>query len=243
MIYQPVCAIISISISPWKSEKNKTARLRTMPESSPEHPIMRPIEHYVANATGELSEQQDSIEKALSRAIPVVVQELGAEGIDIFFLSEPKRVVRGQGVGGSTYHPNRAYIYIDPEHAGITEETLFATLLHEIHHCMRWRDPGLSKSLGEEMIFEGLACLYEEEHIGRAPIYATVALSDEHVAKAMRKLNSEEYDRYEWFFGSGSLEHWFGYTLGYRLCKDYSERTGRSAAHLVNTPASDILGK
>ncbi len=150
-----------------------------MPESSPEHPIMRPIEHYVANAAGELSEQQDLIEKALSRTIPVVVQELGAEGIDIFFLSEPKRVVRGQGVGGSTYHPNRAYIYIDPEHAGITEETLFATLLHEIHHCMRWRNPGLSKSLGEEMVFEGLACLYEEEHIGRAPIYATVALSDE----------------------------------------------------------------
>lgn len=214
-----------------------------MPRTSPEHPTMRPIEYYIANATGELSELQDSIERALAKAIPIVTKELGAEGINIIFLPEPDKVIEELGVGGSSYHPNHAHVYIDPEHTEVTEEALFATLLHEIHHCMRWRDPGLNKSLGEGMIFEGLACLYEEEHIGKAPIYATVTLNDEHVAKAMQTINSKEYNLSEWFFGSGSLEKWLGYTLGYKLCKDYSEKTGLSASQLVNTATAEILSK
>ena len=59
------------------------------PKSSWEEITGRPIEYFIAHATGELSELRDPIEKALSRAIPTATKELGAEGIDIIVLPEP----------------------------------------------------------------------------------------------------------------------------------------------------------
>ena len=211
------------------------------PEATYEKETAASIEYRIDD-DGELSRLEGLIEQAFSKAVPIVTEELDAKDIDVIFLSEPNRVIRELGVSGSSYHPNRAYVYIDPEHEKLMEEDLFATLLHEIHHCMRWRDPGLGKPLGEAIIFEGLACLYEAEHTGSAPIYASMSLSDEHIEKAMSSLNIENYNRAEWFFGNGSLECWFGYTLGYQLCKDYSKRTGKSAAQLVHTDAAEILG-
>ena len=210
------------------------------PHSSPSPPIPEGIKHRMDDPAGELSDLKGLIEQALARAIPIVTKDLAADEIEITFSPEPDRVIPELGVSGSAYEPHRVSVYIDPRHEKITTENLFATLLHEIHHCMRWRGPGLDGSLDAALVFEGLACLYEAEHLGGVPIYAAGELRDEDIEKAMGRLDAG-YSHNEWFFGRGSLEHWFGYKLGYRLCKNHSKRTGRSAAQLVHTAATEIL--
>ena len=50
--------------------------------------------------------------------------------------------------------------------------------------------------------------------------------------------DSSSFDRSAWFFGTGSLPRWTGYTLGYRLVERYqSANPGQSAADLVHTSA------
>ena len=115
------------------------------------------------------------------------------------------------------------------------------TILHESHHCLRWRKPGYGKTLGEAMISEGLATLFEEEHSGKPPIYAQVKIKQTEIEKARKNLDNEKYNHSDWFFGSKDVQRWFAYTYGYRLSKTYSEKVNKSAAELVNTPAKLFL--
>ena len=101
----------------------------------------------------------------------------------------------------------------------------------------------MANPLGEVMISEGMACLYEEQHTGQAPMYTSVVLKDEQVARARRVIHDEDYSHAEWLFGAGAVDRWFGYALGYRLCKIYAKKVGQSAAQLVHTEAADILAE
>ena len=202
----------------------------------------RPIGYYIANSSGELSGLQNLIEHICPKAIETAVADLGLGGIDIIFLSEPdgRGVIPELGIGAYAT-PNSLFVRFAPKGKEITEDNLLATLLHELHHCARFHQPGLGKSLGEQMVFEGLACLYEEERVGRTPIYASVSISGENRKKALDNLNDQAFDYDEWFFGAGRLERWLGYTLGYQLCKAYSEEAGKSAAEAAHTAAAEIL--
>jgi uncharacterized protein YjaZ len=202
---------------------------------------MSSINHYIANSTGELDKLVDMISKSLSIVIPIVEKELGAAQIDIIFVSAAALAIPEYGIGGNSPGPNHVYISFDSNSGKITQDGLDETLLHEIHHCMRWRNPGYGETLGETMISEGMACLYEEQHSSRAPIYAKISLKKKQISEAKKLINSKNYNHNDWFFGSKAIDRWFGYSYGYKLCKDYSVKTGKSASELVNIKAQQIL--
>lgn len=202
---------------------------------------MSSINHYITNAAGDLTKFIPLIDDSLKKAIPIIQKELKAEAIDIVFVSASSQTIPEYGIGGNSPGPNHIYISFDPDSDKITKRGLEGSLLHEAHHCMRWRDPGYGETLGEAMISEGLACLYEEEHGSRVPIYARVSLSKQEIESAEKEINSKKYNHAEWFFGTGKTARWFGYTRGYELCKLYSNTKGLSAADLVHVPASEIL--
>ena len=202
---------------------------------------MSSINYYIANSTGELDTFVDLIAKSIATVLPAVEKELSAEQIDIIFVSAAALAIPEYGIGGNSPGPNHVYVSFDPNSDKITQDGLKETLFHEIHHCMRWRNPGYGETLGEAMISEGLACLYEEEHSSKAPIYAKVALNVDQIAKANKLIDSKGYTHSDWFFGSNSIDRWFGYSYGYKLCKDYSEKTNKSAAELVSISAQKIL--
>lgn len=203
---------------------------------------MSSIKHYIANSTGELDKLTEIISKSLGTVIPIVEEELKAEMIDIIFISAAALVIPEYGIGGNSPGPNHLYVSFDPNSGKITKDGLEETLFHEIHHCMRWREPGYGETLGEAIISEGLACLYEEQHSGKVPIYAKVSLKGDQLTRARKLINSKSYDHSEWFFGSKAIHRWFGYSLGYKLCKDYSHKTGKKASELVHASALEILG-
>lgn len=202
---------------------------------------MSSIKHYIANSTGELGELKDLISKSLSNVIPVVEKDLNANQIDIIFISAASLAIPEYGIGGNSPGPNHIYISFDPKSEKITQQGLDETLFHEVHHCMRWRNPGYGETLGEAMITEGLACLYEEQNTGNVPIYAKVKLDEMQIKLAHETIKSKDYDHSEWFFGTKEISRWFGYSYGYALCKEHSDKNNKSASELVNVPAEKIL--
>lgn len=202
---------------------------------------MSTIKHYIANSTGELDNFVYMISESLKTIIPIVEKELDAKQIDIIFVSAAALTIPEYGIGGNSPGPNHVYISFDPNSDKITQTGLNETLLHEIHHCMRWRNPGYGKTLGEAMISEGMACLYELQYSGKAPIYAKVRLKESQITKARIIINSKSYNHSKWFFGSKDVDRWFGYSYGYRLCKYYSKKTNKNASELVHLDAQEIL--
>lgn len=202
---------------------------------------MSAINHFIANAAGELTKLIPLIEDSLKVTLPMIESELNAKNIDIIFVSAASLTIPEYGIGGNSPGPNHIYISFDPNSDKITQQGLNETLLHEAHHCMRWRNPGYDETLGEAMVSEGLACLYEQEYSGQIPIYAKVPLLKEQVNLAKEEMSSKTYDHSKWFYGSDKIVRWFGYTYGYQLCERYSRDKKLDAKSLVHVPASEIL--
>jgi len=201
-----------------------------------------PINKYIANASGEFGREiLDKIDDGFTQGQAIVRDKLGADKIDVVFVNAPMNVIPEIGIGGYSPGPYNIYVSLDPNFKTFSVEDMVLTILHETHHCMRWRKHGYGQTLGEAMISEGLATLFEEEHSGTPPIYAQVPIKQDEIDKARNSLLDKNYNHSEWFFGAKNIQRWFAYTYGYQLSKAYSQKTNKSAAELVNTPAELFL--
>jgi uncharacterized protein YjaZ len=197
-----------------------------------------PINKYIANASNEFGiEILRKIEEGFREGLKIIRNKLNADKIDIIFVNAPMNVIPEIGIGGYSPGPYNIYVSLDPKFTTFTVEDMTSTILHETHHCMRWRNPGYGLSLGEAMISEGLATLFEEEYSGITPLYAQVKIKQEEIEKANKSLNNKEYNHSDWFFGGKDTQRWFAYTYGYKISKSYSQKVSKTAAELVNTPA------
>lgn len=194
----------------------------------------------ILNASEELNDFKDVIQESFDEVIPVVQKDLGIDSIDVIFLSASGLAIPELGVSGFSPGPNHIYIYIDPNSDKLSKQNNKATLFHEFHHAARWREPGYGNNLGEAIITEGLACVYEEEKTGTQPIYTKMKLRDELIERAREEWDSNNYDHNAWFYGNDNIDKWFGYAYGYKIVKNYCEKTDKSSQELVNTPAKQI---
>ena len=94
------------------------------------------------------------------------------------------------------------------------------------------------KTLFDNLIFEGLACVLEADFIKNKAekslfIKTILERSDEQnkeiLAQVYNKLDSDNYIYNEIFFnGSDKLPRWAGYSLGYYLVKKYLKKTNKT---------------
>ncbi len=181
------------------------------------------------------------IENAFKKASDTAFGVLGADKIDILIIDAPSSTIPEIGVGGYTPSSNVVYINIDPSKK-ILEKNLYMGMLHEIHHAVRWRNPGYGETLKEALLTEGLATLFEEECSGETPIYATVRITKDQIGMANKELNSKKYNHIEWFItGNNDVPRWFGYSYGYQLAKSASNTLKKPASKLVSTSAKKLL--
>lgn len=205
---------------------------------------MSSIKFYVANATGDFSKQYlRKIQATYKAAEELITNRLNGDKIDVIFVNAPGSVIPEIGVGGYAPGPHNIYVSLDPKRTDWAANSIILTIAHEAHHCMRWRDPGYGSRLGEEIVSEGLATLFEEEVSGKPPIYAKVKITQREIAeaKAHLKEKSGAADHRRWFFGGDDIQRWFGYTWGYQLCKAYSQATGKAASELISIKAALVL--
>jgi uncharacterized protein YjaZ len=197
------------------------------------------VEIFIAQASGTLGKHTDKIMSAFASAVKTA-KNINLSAVDVIVTDNPYGVIPEMGVGGYTPGTHVVYLSIDPKF-DLKEQEISLTLIHEFHHAMRWRGPGYGKTFKEALVTEGLACLYEEQVSGTAPIYTQVDIKD--AAKTISKdtLNDNNYPHHELFInGNNDVPRWFGYTLGYKIAKHGAGTLKMSAAELVNEPYSSF---
>jgi uncharacterized protein YjaZ len=202
-------------------------------------PMSAPVE-LVSGHAARIQRALPSLIVPFQQARDTCSERLGAEGIEIHVLDAPDECIPEWGIGGSTYGPRSIVLAVDPDHR-ISGSDVYSTLVHEIHHAIRWRGQGCGSTLGERLVFEGLAQVYEHECTGRVPLYAQGDVSTEHRALAVAELDEGPADEGRWFFGASDLPRWFGYRLGYSIVKPWTDAHGRNAAAMVQEPAETFL--
>lgn len=193
-----------------------------------------------------LEEYVPTIRAIVDSTLRRVIQVLPLTAVTITVAPDPKRAIPGYGVGGYTPNANTVLIALDPAFPGLAQvlsDRLASTLVHEFHHCMRWRGPGYGRTLFEALITEGLADHFVMELLATSPGPWSDAFPRDHTAKflalAQPEFDATDYNHPRWFFrGDATLPHWTGYTLGFRLVEAYKERhPGATAVTLVYMPA------
>lgn len=198
------------------------------------------IQFHIANAAKKFDDQKIKvIQHVFSEASKKTTRLLDVYELDVIFFAVEDNYQLG--IYGYTPNPYTVQIYIDTAFDNFSDSVLESTLLHEIHHAVRWRNPGYGKRLGEKFITEGLATLFEDEVMGIAPPYAKLKLKPEQIKIALENITSTSADHNEWFYGSKDIDNWFGYAYGYSLCKRYSTKVHKKASELVHIPADEIL--
>ena len=151
-------------------------------------------------------------------------------------------VIPEKGHGGYAPEPGVVYVSLDPDNPALrvnennSPERMIA---HELHHAARWDGPGYGASLGAALVSEGLAGHFARAAYGGPP-EPWEALPEAEwrpcLARAAALWDSRDYDHAEWFFGSGALPRWLGYSIGYRAVDRYlSAHPGDSAASLAHS--------
>jgi hypothetical protein len=145
-------------------------------------------------------------------------------------------------VSGHCYQPGEIGLGIDlgqPHTAERLHGALLRTLFHEVHHALRWDGPGYGTTLGEALVSEGLAQRFLHEMMDCPPEPFEVTVPGE-VCEAWRRaalagFDEADYDHDAWFFGTGEMPNWLGYTLGKRMVDRilaaHPQSTALSLAH------------
>lgn len=202
---------------------------------------MTTIKSHFAGASGRLERHRGIIGAAFESSASIARDLLHADAIDVLFIDSPNETIPELGVGGYTYGPHVVMVAIDPDSSNLNEQQIFSTLVHEFHHVIRWRGPGCQGDLGDMLVSEGLAQLFEEEVTGIKPIYGRVPITSPEVEKVKVEVHRETFSQAKWFFGADEISRWFGYAFGYQICRMYAESSSRSAADLINVSTSDVL--
>jgi len=197
----------------------------------------------ILNANNDFSQDYiEIIDRAFTKATRTtreLLQEL--PNIDILFYSNSSQVIEKTGIGGNTENANTIIIPLDPEFA-ISEEELFLTICHEIHHAKRIAALGDTNSLLKKVISEGLADQFQVQiNPTTRPVTYRDDISRLELEKALKELkeiasSNGEYDYYEWFYGYGKYSNWIGYTLGNMIIESFINERKQSASELIVQP-------
>jgi uncharacterized protein YjaZ len=190
---------------------------------------------------------KDNFEKAL----PFITSKIPIIDVDVVIYDNPEGTVEEQGIGGYTPNAHLVYIPMNPEfpnlHNSINTE-LKRTLAHELHHALRWQNPGYGETLLDSLITEGLADHFDIEVFNQSPQPWSIAFSDSELSELMKQaekdFQNKEYDHYAWFYGNEELKipRWAGYSLGFKIVKDYLQKyPGKKPSQLYSATTNDFV--
>ena len=203
-----------------------------------------------ADNSDRLNPFKQKIEKVFHNSIEKIISKIPVDNVVVVVWDRPESCIPEIGIGGYAPNATSLEVYMNPEFSNfdkVVEKDLIHTLAHELHHCLRWKDPGYGNTLLQAMIAEGLADHFDIEITGcDIPMWSN-ALSgvqiDKMKERAKVEYNNNNYNHPEWFFGSKDkdIPRWTGYTLGFHLVKDYlNEHPSQKASTLYNLRAMEF---
>ncbi len=204
--------------------------------------------HYL-NARAAL----DPVLPQINRTLIVTEERLAAvvplPRLDVVIQSTPGHSIPQLGHVGHSPRPGVIMLSFDPNNAQMQrhlDAPLARTIAHEVHHALRWDAAGYGRTLGEALVSEGLAGQFVREVYGTGPEPWEAAIDDALLptlaGAALREWADPEYNHARWFFGSGHLPKWAGYSLGYAMVHLWLTGTqGTRASTAADTPADAFL--
>ena len=206
---------------------------------------------HLLNAGGALGDAVDDLRTCVESAMARAQSLLPLPAVDVVLYHDPAFVLPETGSGGYSPCAQRVFLAVDIGCHALDKaaflQGLRSLVAHELHHCARWAGPGYGSTLGEALVSEGLACLFEAEMEGGPPPFYARALSPAQLAEVEQAARSlwdrSDYGHERWFYGAapGDLPRHAGYSLGYALAAAQARRTGLRASQLVHAPAATFL--
>lgn len=136
----------------------------------------------------------------------------------------------------------------DERNFDLTRTHLSATIAHELHHAARNQKIPYGPTLGERLVWEGLGVAFQKQTFPDTPLPINSSLNEErldaYAAAALEQWDTQDYNHEEWFFGAtGGWPRWVGYTLGYRIAREWLRQNKKTASEAVWTPAQELKPK
>lgn len=195
-----------------------------------------------------IQKQADAVADQVDKTVP---PELRRHPVDVVIQCLPDETIPELGIGGSCFRRGLVTISLDPGAPSFEERLnqgfFRRTLAHELHHAMRWNACGYGRSLGEAFVSEGLADVFSETLTGGYALpWANTSINGDWSALldlAELERDNQDYDHAAWFYGTGELPLWAGYTIGYRLCRLYSQANPEAAVAGMIDASPDAVFK
>ncbi len=198
------------------------------------------------NRNAAILEIAEAVKAAASELIPV--------GEVRFALNKrPASLFRSVGAGGSCFSKEIVSLDVDPMLDLMEEKNrrlIRYTVAHELHHAARWRSKGCGRSLGEALVFEGLA-----DHFARQMEPLVIMPWTRPMRPFSRSLcrlqlfpvlRTPVFNRNTWFYRGSAwrgIPRWAGYSLGYEIVGDYLVGSGQKASDCHDTAAALVIKK
>ena len=195
---------------------------------------------------------KEVIEAKFKESVAKVQAKIPVDNVSVVMLDKPEHTILETGEGGYAYNAYNLEIYLNPDFPNFKEavlgDNLERVLAHELHHCLRWADPGYGETLLEHIISEGLADHFEVEVNGGKPGIWAVRLTPEQISEWLEKakplFSSKDFDRNAWMFGSAEkdMPKSIGYSLGFHLVGEYlKQHPTEKASTLYNKKAEAFM--
>jgi uncharacterized protein YjaZ len=174
------------------------------------------IQVHLLDASNRLQQNRDKLLEIAQQTVARVQEMMPIEQVNVVLCFNPLGVAAETGIGGFAPSNDTVFIYLNlntPGFAESLEHQFPAAIAHELHHAMRWNDPGYGQTLIEAFVSEGL------EYHRDLSIY------------------------HEWFGGynARNTPRNAGYAIGFEIAKRYLEKANTTAGAVYAVTAKEVL--
>jgi uncharacterized protein YjaZ len=208
------------------------------------------IHVHLLDASNRLQQHRDQLLEIGQQTVARVQEMMPIEQVNVVLCFNPLGVSAETGIGGFAPSNDTVFIYLNPNASSFAEslEHQFpAAIAHELHHAMRWNDPGYGQTLIEAFVSEGLAQAFELPFLGNESAVLSQLKEPQRLNELM-ELARLEYHRdlsiyHEWFGGynARNIPRNAGYAIGFEIAKKYLEKANTTAGAAYAVTAKTVL--
>ncbi|MGL4250245.1 MAG: DUF2268 domain-containing putative Zn-dependent protease, partial [Aeromonas sp.] len=166
--------------------------------------------------------------------------------LDVTFSPFAEGDAPDSGIGGWAINMYRIELQLDLERPDIKEviiTELPAVLAHEVHHIVQKKNKVEAETLAENLIFEGLACYFEQRFNG-GTLPSLFKASQHHdwqalLAEMTPHLSSKQFNFLDFFYcrDNRPFPKYAGYWVGFNLVANYLAKNGLNEIEVMGLPA------
>lgn len=198
---------------------------------------MKNITLFIANASGEVADNEVIIKGAFERAVSSMSELIEIDRVDVICVNDPYQAIPETGMSGYTPNRNLIYLHIDASRH-LDGDEVFYTLCHELMHAKRYEGPSYGETLFDSIIFEGLGVAIEAQVSDGKGSFLSNFINEKDNSALLKDIEAhfddKEFNRFHWFIEeSDDLPRWTGYRVGYHIVSEYLKKTKKKASDLV----------